>query len=330
MAYINRLLPAGKTASVFLWSGDCMPPAAAIAETARHGYLNMNGGDTTITRSRNSWTEIAAQGIRKDGWYQVYAPHQNENVYTNDWKGPFYGFERVIETFELTGTPHRFKPIDIYYHVYSASKPGSIAALHRVYQWAVAQPTSRVFGSQYIRKVMDFEATTIARDHASGELVVRTGADLRTLRLPADAPLPALGEGAGGIAGFTPGPAATYLTLTAAETRITQPTENAAPQVYVAEANGAISELKRRPGELQFTLTVNGSGLGLLALAAPAACSLSIDGKPVAPVRAAVARYTTLGQQPTDKRMNNTSYYEFGSSRSLQTTRYLARVRCAA
>ena len=327
MAYINGLLPAGKTASVFLWSGDCVPPAAAIAETARHGYLNLNGGDTTITRSRNSWTEIASQGIRKGGWYQVYAPHQNENVYTNDWTGPFYGFERVIETFELTGAPHRFKPIDIYYHVYSASKPASIAALHRVYQWAVAQPTSRVFGSQYIRKVMDFESATIARDHATGELVVRTGADLRTLRLPAAAPLPGLGEG---IAGFTPGPAATYLTLSGAEARIGPAAAGAAPQVYVAEANGAISELRRGPGELQFTLTVNGAGLGLLALASPAACSLSIDGKPVTPVRPGAGRFTTTAQAPSDKRMNNTSYYEFGSPSSLQTTRYLARVRCAA
>ena len=330
MAYVNRLLPAGKTASVFLWTGDCVPPAAAIAETARHGFLNLNGGDTTITRSRNSWTEIAAQGIRKDGFYQVYAPHQNENVYTNNWSGPFYGFERVIETFELTGAPHRFKPIDIYYHVYSASKPGAIAALHKVYQWAVAQPTSRVFGSQYIRKVIDFEATTIARDHASGELVVRTGADLRTLRLPASAPLPALGEGAGGIAGFTPGPDATYLTLSAAQTRIAPAPGNAAPQVYVAEANGAIGDLERRAGTLQFTLTVNGGGLGQLALAAPAACSLTIDGRPVMPVRPGAGRFSTTGQQPADKRMINTVYYEFGSSSSLQTTRYLARVRCAA
>ena len=327
MDYVNRLLPAGKRASVFLWTGDCVPPAAAIAETARDGFLNMNGGDTTITRSNNTWTEIAAQGISKDGWYQVYAPHQNENVYTNNWTGPFYGFERVIETFELTGAPQRFKPIDIYYHVYSASKPGSIAALHRIYQWAVAQPTSRVFGSQYIRKVMDFEATTIARDHASGELVVRTGADLRTLRLPAGAALPALANS--GIAGFTPGPAANYITLSGAETRLATAPDNAALP-YVAEANGAISALQRSPGELQFTLTVNGSGLGLLALAAPTACSLTIDGRPVAPVRPSPERFATASRQTSDSRTKNLTHYEFGSSSSLQTTRYLARVRCAA
>jgi hypothetical protein len=134
----------------------------------------------------------------------------------------------------------------------------------------------------------------------------------------------------GGIAGFTPGPDATYLTLSAAETRIAPPAANAAAQVYVAEANGAISNLERRPGDLRFTLTVNGSGLGLLAMAAPTSCSLFIDGKPVAPVRPAGGRFVTVGQQPSDQRMINTTHYEFGSPSSLQTTRYLARVRCAA
>ena len=54
----------------------------------------MNGGDTTITRSQNSWTRIAGLGIPKGGNFQVFAPNQNENVYTKDWTGPFYGFER--------------------------------------------------------------------------------------------------------------------------------------------------------------------------------------------------------------------------------------------
>ena len=34
--------------------------------------------------------------MMKGDWFQVYAPMQNENVYTNNWTGPFYGFERVI------------------------------------------------------------------------------------------------------------------------------------------------------------------------------------------------------------------------------------------
>src|SRR2546427_737140 len=99
----------------------------------------MNGGDTAITRSNPSLTEVRSWGLRKGGHLQIYAPVTNENIYTNLWHGPFYGFERVIETFEMTEAPRRLKAVDIYYHSYSASKQASIKALHRIYQWALAQ-----------------------------------------------------------------------------------------------------------------------------------------------------------------------------------------------
>lgn len=41
-------------------------------------------------------------GIDKDGYFQVYSAMQNENIYTDEWKGPFYGYQNVIQTFELT------------------------------------------------------------------------------------------------------------------------------------------------------------------------------------------------------------------------------------
>ena len=52
----------------------------------------------------------------------------NENVYTNDWTGPFYGFRDVIDTFRMTGEPRRLKPINLYYHTYSASKVAALKA----------------------------------------------------------------------------------------------------------------------------------------------------------------------------------------------------------
>jgi len=155
---------------------------------ARAGLLNMNGGDTVITRSRNSWTQIAGPGMpRPGGLYQVFAPNQNENVYTNLWTGPFYGFRRVIETFELTGTPYRFKPVNIYYHTYAATKTASLQALHEVYRWALAQPLHPVHASEYIRKVLDFNDFVVARGE-NGYRLTGNG-DLRTVRLPADAPI---------------------------------------------------------------------------------------------------------------------------------------------
>ena len=52
-------------------------------------------------------TAIGALGITKGNNLQVYAPITNENIYTNLWQGPYYGFERVLETFEMTDKPRR-------------------------------------------------------------------------------------------------------------------------------------------------------------------------------------------------------------------------------
>ncbi|EGF33371.1 hypothetical protein IMCC9480_460 [Oxalobacteraceae bacterium IMCC9480] len=267
--------------------------ASAIAETVKDGFLNMNGGDTRINASNNSWTAIAAQGVRKNGWYQVFAPNQNENVYTNNWTGPFYGFERVIETYQLTGAPYRFKPVDIYYHAYSATKPASIAALHKVYGWATAQAFTRVFPSQYVRKVLDFETTTIARELGSDDLLVRTGASLRTLRMPPGAALPSLRDSSG-VAGVAAGPSGDYLTLTSARVRLSARPDQGG--VRVEQINGSISDFTRtRDGaseQLRFTATANEAIT--LTLAQAGGCRVSADGKAVA-ASGSAARYVLDG-----------------------------------
>jgi hypothetical protein len=99
-------------------------------------------------------------------------PVTNENIYTNLWHGPFYGFERVIETFEMTDAPRRLKAVDIYYHSYSASKQASLKALHKAYQWALRRKLHPVYGSEYIRKVEDFYEFAIGRDARAGACAV--------------------------------------------------------------------------------------------------------------------------------------------------------------
>jgi hypothetical protein len=135
------------------------------------GLANMNGGDTTITEQNNSLTAVASLGIQKGAYLQVYAPNQNENMYTNLWKGPFYGYQQVIETFQLTERPRRYKPINIYYHTYSASKQASLTALHKVYDWALAQPVNPVFASEYVHLVKDFSRMVVTRSKGGWELV---------------------------------------------------------------------------------------------------------------------------------------------------------------
>lgn len=93
--------------------------------------------------ARSTVTQVEGLGLERDGLFQVFAPNQNENVYTNEWRGPFYGFERVIETFEFTETPRRLKPINIYFHTYLTTKLAGMRSLDKVFSYAMAQEISR-------------------------------------------------------------------------------------------------------------------------------------------------------------------------------------------
>jgi polysaccharide biosynthesis protein PelA len=189
--YINRnLMPPGKKARIFQWTGNCVPGEEAVRMTYEAGVLNINGGDTNITQSIRTLTRVAPLGIAKGEWFQTFAPNQNENVYTNLWTGPFYGYQRVLETFTLTDLPRRLKPVDIYYHFYSATKEASLKALKQVHDWAIGQRLFAIHTSDYIEKVLDFNRTVIARD-GTGWLV-RNNGKLRELRISKSAGYPEL------------------------------------------------------------------------------------------------------------------------------------------
>lgn len=316
VAYIDRnLAPAGKRTRVFLWTGDCVPTSQAVEVADRAGLLNMNGGDTTITRSAPTLTKVAGMGLRRGNGFQVFAPNQNENVYTDLWTGPFYGYRRVIETFKLTETPRRLKPIDIYYHTYSASKRASIVALHEVYRWALAQATVPVYASDYIRKVLDFESMVVARDWRASMPTwrVRGQGMLRTLRLPADAPL-ALAASLN-VAGARPGPGGRYVHLTAADATVVVAPETA-PAVHVFEAAGWISDFSRDDSGIRFV--VNSYYRPEITLAHAQACRVRADGRELRPAAAASGSLPFAALR-----------YELARNDASQTpTRTLVDVRC--
>jgi hypothetical protein len=195
------------------WSGDCQPPDVAVRMAWQAGVVNINGGDTTITRSSPSWTDIAPLGIDKGpGAYQVFAPNQNENVYTNDWTGPFYGFDRLIETLQMTENPYRFKPINLYYHMYSGTKLAALKALKKVYDYALSQPVFPIYSTEYVAKVLDFRDMAVARDVDAGDAwVVRGNGDLRELRWMAPG-APRLAD-AQGVVGYDRAAGGTYIHL---------------------------------------------------------------------------------------------------------------------
>ncbi|SOE58721.1 extracellular protein [Caballeronia arationis] len=274
IGYIDRLAPPGKRVKVLLWSGDCQVPASVIQAADAAGVYNMNGGDTLITKSDPTWSAIAPLGVNKDGYFQVFAPNQNEEPYTQLWQGPYYGYTRVLETFDMTGTPIRFKPVDVYYHMFSGTKFASVEALKKVYGRLLAEPLMPVYASEYAQKVLDFERMSIARDGDFWR--VHGGGALRTVRLPPGrAPELASAEG---VAGYLAGPGGVYVHLTGTDARFrTVDAARAQSLPYLADANGAISRFARTANGLSFDLASHVAPR--FSLAGARACRVSADGR---------------------------------------------------
>jgi len=253
--YINsHVTPPGKPVKVMLWSGDCQVPEPVLRAAYHAGVLNLNGGDTLITKSNPTWTAIAPIGVLKGRYFQIFAPNQNEELYTNLWQGPYYGYTRVLETFAMTGAPVRFKPIDIYYHMFTGTKYASMQSLRQVLETVLKQPVTPVFVSEYASDVLDWLDTSVARDGRFW--VVRNAGLLRTVRLPA-------GKGpdmtsAQGVAGYVEVQGVTYVHLTGGEARFAVIDAAQAPRVpYLAEANGRIDHFVRNGKGFSFDLVAH-------------------------------------------------------------------------
>jgi len=277
----DRLAPTGKKVEMFFWTGDCVPGSDALALTQKLGVLNMNGGDTVATRSAPTVTEVAGLGLPRAGGYQVHAPNQNENVYTNNWQGPFYGFERVIETFEFTELPRRLKPIDIYFHTYITTKHAGMKSLDKVFAYALAQETTPVFVSEYARKVLDFQQLAIARTPLGWR--VRGAVDLRTLRLPVAMGFPDV-QKSQAVAGFSDGQGERYVHLSGDSAELVlRPTESTGPRLV--SANARVESFTATSEGLKWQL--DGHVPLKFTLANAETCRIRIGGKDISPARRA-------------------------------------------
>lgn len=280
-AYVSTLAPPDKAVRLVFWSGTADPPAEALAIAEAAGFRNLNGGDTWITRDQPTLTAVTALGVHKRGHWQTLAPIMNENRYTNLWNGPYWGYRRVIETFEMTGSPRRLKPINIYYHSYSASKVASLNALTTVYDWALAQRPTPLFASEYVALAEDFNRIAIAREGES--FIVRGKGDLRSLRLPAGAadidPTTSTG-----VAGYSDTPEGRFVSLASADARIAfKPKRSTKPSAapYLVEANRRLSDWARGSSGISFRLT--GFGVADFTVAAK---GCTADGKALKPTAA--------------------------------------------
>jgi len=249
----EHLLPqkSTKKAQTVFWSGNCSPRLNALDFVYKHHILNINGGDTTITKTEPWLSQIAPFGLQRGEYYQIYTGEQNENIYTHDWLGPFWGFKRVLETYELTNKPNRYKPIDIYYHIYSASKEASLKALKYVFDHVLKQKDIfPIYTSEYIPKVQDMYDVSMANE--GDEWFIAGMKDLKNLRL----------EGKKHFVDFQKSPTTIgitkflthhYISLDNNQTHYITLTDKEQNGVYIIRANGYLKNHAKKGNSLSYS-----------------------------------------------------------------------------
>jgi hypothetical protein len=224
-------------------------------------------------------TQVEGLGLERDGLFHVFAPNQNENVYTNNWTGPFSGFEQVIETFEFTDKPRRLKPINIYFHTYITTKLAGMRSLEKVFAYALTQENTPVFASDYARKVESFMHMAVARTATGWR--VRGAGNLHTLRAPAVLGTPDL-ESSQSVAGFKEHTDGRYVHLAGPSAELVF-----APQAQVSlrldSANAAIESVERTPQGYRWVLV--GHVPLQFTLANTARCRVLVAGRELTPSR---------------------------------------------
>ena len=264
-----------KAKTVF-WSGDCAPPENILAYVYKLHLLNYNGGDTYITNTDPWLSYIAPLGLGRGEYYQIYTGEQDENVYTGDWHGPFWGFKKVVQTFKLTENPRRLKIIDLYYHYYSGSKRASLNALYYIYDWIMKQDINPIFTSLYIPKVMDFYTLSLAQENNS--YLVAGARNLKTLRLD-EAALFVDMNASTNVLGYKGKNEGSYIHLGAKKSAIITLTPSAkSTKAYLVSTNAAI--LKNRQKDNGFSMELQSFLPIQLELNLPTGCRYHLTYPP--------------------------------------------------
>jgi hypothetical protein len=251
----ERLLPPGKRVRLFQWSGSTRVSEEAITALGRLGVPNINGGDTMRDREWPSYTRVAPLMRQVGRQWQTYTSASNENLYTNLWTGPFYGFRHVIETFENTEKPRRVAPVNVYYHYYSGERVASLASLRHVHDWVMRQPLARLFTSEYLAIVDGFRTARIARE-APGWRVWDHGA-LRTVRFDDTRAVVDLARSQG-VLGFVHHQGSLYVHLAGPEPALIVLGDRPPRSPYVVQASHRVTGWTREGGRVAVSL----SGVG--------------------------------------------------------------------
>jgi polysaccharide biosynthesis protein PelA len=180
----EALAPVDKKAKLYLWSGNTTPFEAAIKATRDAGVRNLNGGDSRLDKEFPSIFYVPPIGRPVGKERQIYAVNSNENTYTNDWTGPFYGFFMLEHTWANTDKPRRLKPMNLYYHMYVAERAGALAAVKHFLQTIRTAEVIPLAASDYAAIADDFYGVEIEQVDLFSWAITNRG-NVQTMRFDA-------------------------------------------------------------------------------------------------------------------------------------------------
>ena len=208
----ESLAPPGKRAMLYLWSGNTTPFEGAIAATRTAGVRNMNGGDSRLDKEYPSVFYVPPISRPNGRQRQIFAANSNENTYTNDWLGPYYGFFMLEHTLENTETPRRLKPFNLYYHMYSGEKPAALASIKHFVALARKSNVIPVPASRYAGIADDFFSVEIEQVDVNA-WAIRNRGTLSTVRFDDAELLEVDGARSPGVLGANRHQGSLYVTL---------------------------------------------------------------------------------------------------------------------
>jgi polysaccharide biosynthesis protein PelA len=259
----SRLAPVGKSARLYLWSGDCRPFEEVLRAARLAGVRNLNGGDSRFDAAFPSQLYVPPISRMVGTERQIYAVNSNENTYTNGWTGPFDAFKTLGETLDNTELPRRLKGFNIYYHSFSATKTEGLEAVRANLEKARASNIAPITASRYAEIAEGFFSVKIF-EIARDRWLVKERGGLNTMRFDAAAGIAVDYAASVGVVGAGRHAGSLYVTLDPAVAEpviaIRPADANAVPVAQLIESRWTLSSLKR--GECEVTAAAQGFGAG--------------------------------------------------------------------
>lgn len=251
----ENLCPKEKPVVLYQWTGNCRPPSEAIKLVRETGLWDINGGDGRLDRAYPSYTKVAPLTRTAVDQRQIFTSNANEDIYTNGWKGPYYGQIYVVESYQQTeiptlidGVPRRVAPMNLYYHYYSGEKLDSLYALHFVLDYVMKSPCIPIFTSRYSRGVRGFFSGEIEELEQNAWRFSNYGA-CQTVRFDKQELWPDL-DRSHGILGYSRWNNSLYIHLTERGEATLYLAEAETKLPYLIEASAIVEELQMTQEEI--------------------------------------------------------------------------------